>query len=296
MNASGWIAAVTFGMVAMSDPWVSSVPRRPANGVAAGNPSRDGRSRVYPADHMAPVQAPAPPAHPVHYPESDGLPLSENTLQFEWIVTPKEGLASLFANRADAFVAGDLLWYYVEGDNQTRVAPDAMVVFGRPPGHRGSYKQWLEGGVCPQVIFEVLSPGNRFGEMLRKLRLYERLGVEEYYVLNPGDRDDPGRLETLEGWWQAQPGQPFAELECTDGWRSPRLGVTFESTRQGRLRLVRPDGRLFETFLELSQRAEREHQRVETERQRAEAAERQWAEALLARLWAAGIDPGELAG
>lgn len=244
--------------------------------------------------------------------------MSDNTLQFEWIVTIKEGLAALFADREDVFVAGDLLWYYEEGNNKLRVAPDAMVAFGRPRGNRGSYKQWQEGGVCPQVVFEVLSPGNRFGEMLRKLRLYERLGVEEYYVMNPGDRDDPARVETLDGWHRSEPEQPFTELESTEGWRSPRLGVTFESTQDGRLRLVRPDGRPFETFVEVSQRADvaqraavdaqrvaadaqrvavdaqraaADAQRVAADAQRVADAESRRADLLAARLRAAGIDP-----
>ena len=73
------------------------------------------------------------------------------------------GLDALFRDDPDVFVAGDLLWYPVEGDPKTRIAPDAMVVFGRPKGYRGSYKQWDEGGIAPQVVFEVLSPGNRPG-------------------------------------------------------------------------------------------------------------------------------------
>lgn len=50
------------------------------------------------------------PARPeVVYPESNGQPMAENTLQFEWIVTIKEGLELLFCDRPDVFVAGDLL-------------------------------------------------------------------------------------------------------------------------------------------------------------------------------------------
>ena len=45
-----------------------------------------------------------------------------------------------------------LLWYAVEGDNKIRQAPDAMVAFGRPKGYRGSYRQWEEGGIAPQVV------------------------------------------------------------------------------------------------------------------------------------------------
>ena len=104
---------------------------------------------------------PLAPRTGVIYPDSDGQPMADNTLQFRWIVTIKEGLAHLFMDRPDVFVAGDLLWYPVEGDPKTRIAPDAMVAFGRPKGDRGSYKQWEEGGIAPQVVFEVLSPGNR---------------------------------------------------------------------------------------------------------------------------------------
>ncbi len=59
----------------------------------------------------------------VIYPDSDGQPMAENTQQFQWIVVIKENLEILFANRPDVFVAGDLLWYPVEGDNKTRQAP-----------------------------------------------------------------------------------------------------------------------------------------------------------------------------
>ncbi len=40
------------------------------------------------------------------------------------------------------------------------VAPDVMVVFGRPKGRRGSYKQWQEDNIAPQVVFAILSPSN----------------------------------------------------------------------------------------------------------------------------------------
>ena len=108
------------------------------------------------------------PRPPIVYPDSDGKPMSDNTLQYRWIVTITGGLSLLFADDPAVFVAGDLLWYPVEGHPEIRTAPDTMVAFGRPKGHRGSYWQWEEGGVAPQVVFEVLSPGNRAGELSRK--------------------------------------------------------------------------------------------------------------------------------
>ena len=105
----------------------------------------------------------------------------------------------LFRDDPDVFVAGDLLWYPVLGSPKIRSAPDALVAFGRPKGYRGSYKQWEEAGIAPQVVFEVLSPGNTKAELNRKFAFYETYGVEEYYVYDP----DHGRLE---GWIRGDDG------------------------------------------------------------------------------------------
>ena len=125
------------------------------------------------------------PPPKIMYPDSDGQPMAENTLQYEWIVTLKGGFEDVFRDDPDVFVAGDLLWYPVEGNNTLRQAPDTLVAFGRPKGYRGSYRQWVEGGIPPQVAWEVLSPGNRPGEMQKKFTFYEKYGVEEYYVYDP---------------------------------------------------------------------------------------------------------------
>lgn len=116
------------------------------------------------------------------YPESDGKPMADNTKQFRWIVTIKENLEILFASQSDVFIAGDLLWYPVEGNNKLCQAPYIMVVFGRPKADRGSYLQWKENNIAPQVVFEVLSPSNTTKEMTNKLLFYQRYGVEEYYI------------------------------------------------------------------------------------------------------------------
>ncbi|MFO0958298.1 MAG: Uma2 family endonuclease [Isosphaeraceae bacterium] len=197
----------------------------------------------------------------LEYPESDGLPMAENTTQFRWIVTIKEGIAYLFRDREDVFVAGDLFWYPAQGHREIRTAPDTMVVFGRPAGDRRSYKQWEEGGIPPQVVFEVLSPGNTAEEMREKRRFYERYGVEEYYVYDPDENE-------LEGWRRA--GTELTPIAEMAGWTSPRLGLTFEPGGE-ELRLIRPDGRALETFREACERAEAEGLRAEEERQRAEA-------------------------
>ena len=250
------------------------------------------------------------PKRTIRYPESDGQPMAENTRQFRWIVLIKENLETLFGERADVFVAGDLLWYPVEGEPDICRAPDAMVVFGRPKGDRGSYRQWEEAGIGPQVVFEVQSPTNSMQEMQRKLEFYETHGVEEYYVYDP----EPERNE-LTGY-QRQ-GERLRPIEEMHGWVSPRLGIRFDMAG-AELRLFRPDGTPFRSHLELEQARERERvareeaeaarerERMAREQERvareeAEAARErermareqaeQRAAALAARLRALGIEP-----
>jgi Uma2 family endonuclease len=224
----------------------------------------------------------APPVNvaPVTYPQSDGQSMADNTTQFRWIVTIQGGLDALFCDVPDIFVAGDLLWYPVAGHPEICTAPDVMVVFGRPKGDRGSYLQWEEGGVVPQVVFEVLSPANTIAAMTRKFRFYERYGVEEYYLYDP----DSGELSG----WQRQ-GEVLEKIVSMAAWVSPRLRVRFEL--DGRtLHLYHPNGERFATYVELMQQREQERQRAEQEHQRAEQ-EHQRAERLAARLRELGIDP-----
>lgn len=185
------------------------------------------------------------------YPDSDGQPMSDNTKQFNWIVYIKLGCEALFKDDPNVFVAGDLLWYPVGGDNKTRTAPDVMVVFGRPKGDRGSYQQWKEGNIVPQVVFEVLSPGNTLVEMAKKFRFYERYGVEEYYLYDP-DKGD------FSGWLRS--GDFLEVIESPVGWVSPRLKTRFEIV-DGELEIYRPSGEKFATYLELEAQLEQERQR-----------------------------------
>lgn len=221
------------------------------------------------------------------YPETDGKPMAENTKQFRWIVTIKEGLEAMFAADPNVFVAGDLLWYPVEGRPDICAAPDTMVVFGRPKGDRGSYLQWEEENIPPQVVFEILSPGNTLAEMTRKYRFYEKYGVEEYYVYDP-DRGE------LSGWQQR--GATLEEIEKMIGWVSPRLGIRFE-IEDLELALYRPDGERFLTYTELAEARDAARQQAEAARQQAVLAGQRAADAeartqrLIEQLRALGVEP-----
>ncbi|MGV0027829.1 Uma2 family endonuclease [Phormidesmis priestleyi] len=199
----------------------------------------------------------------VVYPDSDGQPMSDNTKQFRWIVEIKQNLDWLFASDPSVFVAGDLLWYPVEGRPEIRNAPDVMVVFGRPKGDRGSYQQWREDNIPPQVVFEILSPGNTKTEMEKKLLFYDRHQVQEYYIYDP-DRN------AFSGWQRTEDGlDAIGEIE---NWTSPRLGIRFDWSGE-ELQIYYPDGTRFRSFNEINSSLEQERQRAEQERLRAEELE-----------------------
>lgn len=199
------------------------------------------------------------------YPETDGQPMAENTVQFRWITKIEGGLDSEFRHEENVFVAGDLFWYPVEGNPGIRQAADTMVVFGRPKGDRSSYRQWEEGGIAPQVVFEVHSPGNRPAEMIRKFQFYERYGVEEYYVYDPDTNEMSGFLRA---------GDKLQEIPNLEGWVSPRLGVRFE-LKSGELEIFGRDGRKFATYLELVEQRDREQREKTAAQREKETAQRQ---------------------
>lgn len=66
-----------------------------------------------------------------------------------------------------------------EGDEKNVVQPDLLIVCDpsklRPNSLRGA----------PDFVLEVISPGSKRHDLLRKRRLYEQSGVREYWVYEP---------------------------------------------------------------------------------------------------------------
>jgi Uma2 family endonuclease len=221
------------------------------------------------------------------YPDSDGKPMADNTVQYRWIVRLVANLKHLFQGQ-NVFVAGDLLWYprRVEVPPAPAQAPDVMVVFARPDGgseallqaDRGSYKQWEEENIAPQVVFEFLSPSNSAREMLNKQSFYREYGVLEMFFYDLDSRD-------FWGWVREREGEFLPVTPLHFPWTSPALGIRFEMDADG-LAIFDPDGKPFqdpsEVFTERD-RAEQELDRAKQERDRA-----------FAKLRELGIDPTTL--
>ena len=229
----------------------------------------------------------------IEYPDDDGLPMSDNSLQAHWIVNIHTNLEAIFAEDPNVLVAMNMLWYPVEGRPKIRLAPDVFVVIGRPKQYRGSYKQWMEDDTPLSVVFEILSPGNRDEAMAAKKEFYEQNGVEEYYVYDP----DSHELDGLH-----RENERFVAVPNMNGWTSPLLGIRFD-TSAGELVLFDPTGNPFrdrseailgerraQQQLEASIHREASSRRERAAKRRAET-EKQRADRLAEKLRQLGIDP-----
>lgn len=206
--------------------------------------------------------------------------MADNTEQFDWIVRIVSNLKHLLKDQ-DAFVAGDLLWYPVEVESNEKPpsqAPDALVALGRPKGRRGSYKQWEEGGIAPQVVFEILSPSNTRKEMAQKQKFYEDHGVLEAYYYDPKRKD-------FWGYVRETPDEVCTLITARYlPWVSPLLHIRFELPDE--LEIFYPNGELFKGLDDVTQ--ERDQMQVERDQIQAKL------DQAIARMKAAGIDPSDL--
>jgi len=120
----------------------------------------------------------------IEYPYSDGKPMAESDLHRDEMMYLIQALDDRYRETPDVYVAGNLFLYYVQGDRKAVVAPDVLLVKGVPKGRRKSFLLWKEGrGPC--FVIEVSSASTRGEDLDLKKNLYQRLGVEEYFLHDP---------------------------------------------------------------------------------------------------------------
>ena len=126
-----------------------------------------------------------------------------------------------------------------------------MVVLRRPNRdspeatfhERGSYKQWEEDNIAPQVVFEILSPSNSAREMLAKQAFYGKYGVLEMFFYDPDSYDFLGLIRSA-------PNEDLTPIMQMDfPWTSPMLGIRFEMFEDG-LAIFHPNGERFKDPIE----------------------------------------------
>lgn len=181
---------------------------------------------------LRPIPLPATDPTATEYPESDGRPMAETDLHRAEMTDLIAMLEARYADRADVYVSGNLLLYYRQGDSRAAVAPDVFVVFGVAKGQRRNYLLWEEGRP-PTVVIEVSSRRTRRQDLHQKRDLYARLGVQEYFLVDPEGRHLRPALQGFRlaaGTFVAIPQQPGGVL------RSDCLGLDL-SLIDGRLAL-----------------------------------------------------------
>ncbi len=223
-----------------------------------------------------------------YYPDSDGQPMAEND-EHRWAIQSLLNPLELrYRKRADAYVSGDLLLYYRQGDASRCVAPDVLVVHGVAPGPRRTYLLWQEGKP-PDFVAEVSSPRSRIQDRTTKRELYARLGVQEYFLFDPAyeDRGQAGRLQGYRLWGSGSVEVgPGGERGSEEELRSEVLGLSLRPEGK-RIRLrdlaTGADLRYSDETEEVLQRTEEALRTEQEERRRAEEA-RRTAEARVAEL------------
>ena len=120
----------------------------------------------------------------VYYPSEERKKMGETDFQHIQISILEQMLRLFLMNKKDVYLASDLIVYHEEGNPNRRFAPDLMICFGVENKKRRTYKLWEEK-VVPQVIIEIVSKETWQKDVTTKRRLYERLGVAEYYIVDP---------------------------------------------------------------------------------------------------------------
>ena len=150
-------------------------------------------------------------------------------------VTVRQAAAALdlhFRERSEVLVAMELMVYYQLGNSEAKLQPDVQVVFGVGRANRSSYRVWEEGKP-PDFVLEVASPSTASTDARHKAREYCRIGVREYWRIDP-----QGALMSspLEGYVLS--GGRYSPAERVAGagervhLRSEVLGLDLRSTRQ----------------------------------------------------------------
>ncbi|MGI8550871.1 MAG: Uma2 family endonuclease, partial [Dehalococcoidia bacterium] len=119
------------------------------------------------------------------YPEGDGKPMAESRLHVEALMRLILIFQERYRQRPDVLVCGNIFLFYVEGEPNKRLSPDVFVALGVPRDPiRPSYYLW-EMGKAPDVVFEVTSKSTRGADRGKKQRIYESIGVKEYFLYDP---------------------------------------------------------------------------------------------------------------
>ena len=209
------------------------------------------------------------------YPYEDSA-VSEGDRHFRLMCDLRQAAEVRFEQSPAVVIRSDMALYFEEGNRAGVVVPDLFVAFGRTPGGAElSYKVWEEGAV-PAFVLEITSKDNWRQDAGAKRRLYEDLGIGEYWII-----DLTGRLAKPITGLSLAPDGAYREIaEGPSGGRfSEVLGLEL-LMQDGECRMRDPQtGDIVPTYLEVHAA----HREAEAAQREAEAA-REAAEARVAEL------------
>ena len=123
----------------------------------------------------------APTDASIFYPEEDGEPMAVSDLHRQILIRTLQVFDEHFKQDPGAYVSGDILMYYVEGDPRKSISPDVLVAFGLGKKRRQNYLVWLEGKV-PEFVMEFSSKNTYRNDLGHKMELYASLGIQDYFL------------------------------------------------------------------------------------------------------------------
>ena len=168
----------------------------------------------------------------IEYPERNWI--AQSISHGDAVLQAAAALRSHFRDRTDVLVAMELALYYRRDDNNAWLQPDVQVVFGVSRENRRSYRIWEEGK-APDFVLEVASPATAEHDAKYKRREYSRMGVREYWRLDPEGTLMGSALEGYEAsGGKYEPVQPVASSGQERWFRSRVLGLELRSQRQAR--------------------------------------------------------------
>ena len=172
----------------------------------------------------------APTDASIFYPEEDGEPMAVSDLHRRILMQTLQVFDEHFKQYPDAYVSGDILIYYVEGDPRKSVSPDVLVAFGLGKKPRPNYLVWVEGKV-PDFALEFSSKNTYQNDLGRKMELYASLGIQDYFLCD------------IEGLYLPSPLMGFTlvdgvyvpiSADVDGGLHSPALNLDFHIGNVGR--------------------------------------------------------------
>lgn len=115
--------------------------------------------------------------------QEEGKPMAETQIHINQIIHIVSVLENFFQNISDMYVAGDMTFYYEEKNPKKFIVPDVFVVKGISKESRRVFRLWEEKP--PIVVFEISSRKTWGADLNQKWKLYEQIGVQEYYIFDP---------------------------------------------------------------------------------------------------------------